>query len=459
MTDTNAEAVPFASSARGATDFLGHPRGLAFIAGTELSERVSFYGMQALLVLYMVEYLLTPGHIEHVTGLAGLRAGIEHVTGPLSSQALATQVFGLYIGLVYFTPVFGGLLGDRVLGKLPTIVLGAVLMTIGHFCMAFESLFLLALALLILGAGALRGNLISQVGSLYADDDPRRERAFQIYYAIVNTGMFFAPLITGTLAKLYGWRYGFAFAGLGMLAGLLLYLSGAKHLPPEPQRAKHLASERLTGRERRVLLTILLMLPLFTLFWIAQTQVWNTYNLWARDHVNLVVLGWGMPVPWLQAIDGLAAIVMVPPVLLLWRWQATRGREPDDVTKIALGCLLFAAALAWLGEGGFASERGGRVPLLWALLFHVLSNTGYVYFTPTAVAIISRSAPPTVNAMTIGAYYLTIFLGSAISGRLGGLYEKISPDRFWLTHAAIVAVGGLAIWVLAPRLRRELARA
>ena len=155
--------------------------------------------MQALLVLYMVEQLLLPGHIEHILGFGGFRSAIEWVTGSLSVQALASQIFGLYIGFVYLMPVIGGALGDRVLGRRRAVALGALMMTVGHFCMALEALFLIALLLLVVGAGLLRGNLISQLGDLYPKSDQRRENGFQIYYSVLNAGAFVAPLITGTL--------------------------------------------------------------------------------------------------------------------------------------------------------------------------------------------------------------------------------------------------------------------
>jgi POT family proton-dependent oligopeptide transporter len=437
-------------------DFFGHPRGLIFVAGTELWERISFHGMQALLVLYMVEQLLLPGHVENIGGFARFRAVIEGVTGPLSSQALASQIFGLYVGLVYFIPVFGGMLGDRVLGRRRAVALGALLMTAGHFCMAFERSFLLALLLLVLGAGVLRGNLASQLGDLYAKEDHRRDSGFQIYYVMLNTGAFIAPLITGGLGQAYGWHYGFGFAGFGMLAGLVIYLSGGRHLPRDTTRAAGVVQARLEARERRIVFVMVLMLPVLTLFWIAQSQIWNTYNLWVRDHIDLTIAGWKMPVPWLQAVDSLAVIVMVAPLLRFWRWQAARSSEPDDVAKLGIGCLLFGAAIAWLAGGQLAAHGFGRVPLAWALAYHCLAAFGYLYFAPIALALFSRSAPTAVNAMMIGVYYLSIFAGSTISGRLGGLYERLSSANFWLLHAAIVGIGGLLILLFAQRLRREL---
>ena len=437
-------------------DLLGQPRGLFFIGCTEFWERVSFHGMLALLVLYMVDQLLLPGHVENIVGFKGFRAAIEGVTGPLSSQALASQIFGLYVGFVYLVPVFGGLLGDRVLGRRRAVALGALLMTVGHLCMAFEASFLAALLLLILGAGVLRGNLASQVGDLYSSDDHRRETAFQIYYGALNTGAFIAPLITGELAQARGWHYGFGFAGFGMLVGLVIYLLGGRDLPPDSVRGARVVHRKLSAKERRVVLVLVLMLPLLTLFWVAQTQIWNTYNLWVRDNVNLAIGSWRMPVPWLQSVDALGVIVLVLPMLRFWRWQASRSREPDDVTKLAIGCLLFGVAIAWLAAGETVADATGKVPLVWPLVYHFLAAVGYLYFGPVAIAVFSRSAPGSVNAMMIGTYYLSIFAGSTISGRLGALYGRLSSAQFWLLHAAIVTAGGLLILFFTARLRREL---
>lgn len=434
-----------------ARDVAGQPRGLVTLAGTELWERISFHGMQALLVLYMAGQLLQPGHVEAIVGFAGFRRGIETLTGPLSVQALASQIFGLYIGLVYLAPVFGGLLGDRVLGRRPTVALGALLMTAGHFCMAFDATFLLALALLLTGAGCLRGNLASQVGALYAHGDRRRADGFQLYFTAINLGAFIAPLVCGLLGQRYGWHVAFGFAGFGMLIGLIVYLAGSEHLPADPVRLRDRPA--LRPDERRVVVVLLAMLPVATLFWIAQSQIWNVYNLWARDHVEMMVAGWAMPVPWLQAIDGVTAVVLMPPLVWWWWRQAARGTEPDSFTKLGIGCLIFGASVAWLALGQWLAAP--RVPLLWAIAFHFLSGVGWLYFTPIIVGLFARAAPAAVNALMIGIYYASVFAGSTISGRLGALYEVIDPARFWLLHGAICAAGGVLFLTLAPWLRRE----
>ena len=437
-----------------AHELFGQPRGLAYLAGTELWDRISFHGMQALLVLYMVGQLLLPGHVENIAGFATFRAVIEAVTGPLSVQALASQIFGLYIGLVYFTPIIGGAIGDRI-GRRVTVTAGALLMTAGHFAMAFDASFLIAMLCLILGAGAVRGNLEAQVGALYGSGDRRRDDGFQFYYIGINLGAFIAPIVCGVLGAVYGWHLAFGFAGVGMLIGLLIYLAGSRHLPPETAR---IAAERipLSPAERRTIGILTALVPVMALFWIAQAQVWNVYNLWVRDHVDLSVIGWTMPVPWLQAIDGLAPVILMGPTLALWRWQAARGTEPDDIAKLAIGCLIFAAGTAWLAAAPLVTPPGGRVPLVWAIGFHLLSNEGWLFFVPIALALFSRAAPARVNATMIGVLTLAVFAGSVVSGRLGGLYETWSPARFWSLHAGIVATAAVIFLVAGARLRREL---
>ncbi|HEX4710505.1 peptide MFS transporter [Phenylobacterium sp.] len=443
----------------GQGEVFGHPRGLVVLAGTELWDRISFHGMQALLTLYMVEQLFLPGHIERIVGFAGFRSVVEHITGPLSVQALATQIFGIYVGLVYFTPSLGGALGDRVLGRTRTVTLGALLMTAGHFCMAFDQSFLLALLCLILGAGCFRGNLTPQVGELYPAGDRRRVVAFQLYASMINLGAFIAPLATGALGKAFGWHVGFAFAGFGMLIGLIVYLSGRSWLAPDAPRGPRAAAAPLTPAERRMVLLLLGLVPIAALFWIAQSQVWNTYNLWVRDHIQLQVGGFTMPVPWLQALDGLSPFVCLPPVLFFWRWQAARGREPNEFTKAAIGCFIFAASTAWLGAAPLVTDAHGRTPLLWAVAFHFASNLGWLYFAPTMTALFSRAAPKSVNATMMGVFLLSVFLGSVVSGRLGGLYEHVSPSGFWMLHAGLVGLGGVILLAIGARFSAAFAAA
>ena len=435
------------------SDLLGHPRGLWVLAGTELWERISFHGMQALLTLYMAGVLLLPGRAENIVGFADYRAAVESVTGPLSTQALAAQTFGLYIGLVSFTPIFGGLIGDRWLGRRNSIALGALLMTAGHFCMSFDASFLLALLLLILGAGFLRGNVSAQLRSLYPDGDRRAADAFQVYYLAINMGAFIAPLLTGGIQQGYGWHPAFATAGFGMLIGLVVYLWGTRHFPPDTLRQEAAARGKLTANEKARIYGLALVWPVAVCFWIAQSQVWNVYNLWLRDHADLLVGGFTVPVPWLSSLDGLAPAVMTPLVILWWRRQAKAGREPDLFVKLATGCLIFAAGVCWLALASWLAD-GDKVPLWWPVGFHLISNLGWIFFAPIALALFAAQAPAALRGTLIGINTLSVSAASMISGRIGGLYESLSPTAFWLVHAAIVGGGGLVMLAAARPLRR-----
>ncbi len=428
------------------------PRGILILATTQFWEAFSLYGVQAMLVLFMVDQLLLPGNRERVLGLAATQGAIESVTGPLSSQALAVQLFGIYAGLLRFTPILGGWIGDRLLGRRRTVAIGAVLMTLGHLCMAFDQTFLLALLLLILGVGGMNANLMAQVSALYGPEDRRRDDGFQIYYVGLNTGAFLAPVVCGWLGQEYGWHLGFAVAGIGMLGALIIYLTGGKHLPADAPRLAAAERTRLTPQQRRTVVFLCLLVPVTALFWMSQAQVWNVYNIWVRDHVDLSIAGWRVPVPWFQALDSLAPLMMAPLLIASWRRQARRGDEPGDVMKLAIGCLFMAGSMVWLALAG--PIFGDRAPLLWVVAFHFILNLGWLFFVPVMLAVYGRLAPQSVNAMMMGVNTLAVFLASTIGGRIGGLYETMTPTAFWLLHAGITTVGAVIFVALRPVVAR-----
>lgn len=435
--------------------FFGHPRGVGYIVFAEAWERFSFYGMQALLMLYMTGYLLQPENIGNVAAFGGFRSFMEAVFGPLSTQALASQIFGLYVGFVYFTPVLGGLFGDRYLGRTRAVVMGAVLMAIGHFLMAFEAAFLFALLALILGSGLLKGNLAAQVGDLYANNDPRRDAAFSLYCLAINVGAFVSPLVCGTLGERYGWHYGFGAAGIGMLIGMAIYLGGRAHLPPDRIYSAAVERPKLEKGDGKILLALVGIIGITSLYWAAQTQVWNTYPIWLRDRVDRGLFDDTIPVTWFQSLDTLAVLALAPVVIWLWRQQATRGTEPKDLMKIAIGCVAFAVGCLLLSLSEVTSGTG-KVPVLWPTVFHFVCAIGYLFVWPITLALISRAAPLAVNGMMVGAYYLAIFLGGIFSGWLGRFYEAMTPAQFWLLHAAVVGSGAVLILLFSNRLMRLL---
>lgn len=455
VTTEIAAAAPPAPAPAERTLF-GHPAGLAFIVFTEAWERFSFYGMQALLVLYMATYLLHPGTIEGVVGFAALRVVFETVFGPLSIQALTSQIFGIYIGLIYLMPVLGGYLGDRVMGRTRAVLLGAVFMAAGHFSMAFEAAFLPALAFLVVGSGLLKGNLAAQVGGLYARDDTRRNSAFAVYNVSINIGATIAPLVCGTLGELYGWHFGFGAAGIGMLVGIAIYVSG-RHLMPSDELSSQLntAKAQLPPGGARIITAILVLLAISTLFWATQTQVWNVYPLWIREHVDRDILGLTMPVTWFQSIDAGAVLVFAPLVLWYWRFNDRRLSGSDDVGRIACGFAVYLVGFLWLSSSELMTGDA-RVPLFWPVVFHFILAVGFLYVGPITMSLISKTAPASVTAMMMSSYYLAIFAGSFLSGWLGRFYEPLGPQAFWFLHAALLAVGFALLLVLKRRLSAVL---
>jgi POT family proton-dependent oligopeptide transporter len=422
--------------------FLGHPRGLVFLAFSEAWERFSFYGMQALLALYMVGQLLLPGHIEHVAGFSALRLGLERVLGPLSTQELASAIFGLYAGAVYLTPILGGLLADRVLGRRRTVILGALLMAAGHFLMAFEQPFLIALLCLVLGNGCFKGNIASQVGGLYAPGDQRRADAFQIFYVAISAGAFFAPLVCGTLGEGVGWHYGFAAAGIGMLVGLATYLAGQKYLPPEVSRtpASRGLGVRLTGIERARLLLLIALLPVFAVGAVGNQEIFNGYMLWAKASADFSLFGRPFPITWLITLDTIVGVAMTLASVAFWRLWARWRPEPDELTKITLGSVFFIAGLLMLAVGAESVAGSGRkVAMGWLVAFHVLNDIGFANVFPVALALYSRAAAPALGSTMIGIYYLQLFIGNLLVGWLAGLLDRMPAASFWLLHAGLVA--------------------
>ena len=445
-----------------ANDLFGHPRGLTVLFATEMWERFSYYGMRALLVLYMVKLLLLPGHADNVIGLGALRYLFESMSGPLGMQPFSSHVYGLYTGLVYLTPVFGGMLADRVLGQHRTILLGAAMMAIGHFMMAFEPLFLIALTMLILGNGAFKPNMSAQVGGLYAPGDPRRDRAYSIFYVGINLGAFLAPLVCGTLGEELGWHYGFTAAGVGMTIALAIYLYAMPTLPPDELHkamAAGIEHKPLDRNERRGILALIALFVPTTLFWATYEQQGNTIVLWADDYtdrtINLILWHGEIPITWFQAFNPFLIFVFTPFIIALWAWQARRGREPSTVTKMSIGCFgvtlanLIMVAAAWQAAGDEASW-------LWLLAYFVVITLGELYLSPIGLSLVSKVAPARMVSMLMGLWLATSFTGNLIAGWLGSFWSSMDKTTFFLMIAGIALIASAVILAFDRPLRNVI---
>lgn len=442
------------------TAFFGHPKGLGYLCFSEAWERFSYYGMQTLLVLYMIHQLLLPGHIERVVGFAMLRGFLERASGPMSVQALASAVFGLYAGAVYVTPILGGLLADRVLGRTKTVIIGALLMASGHFLMAFEQPFLIALLCLVLGNGCFKGNIASQVGGLYAHDDLRRADAFQIYYLGIQAGVILTPLICGSLGELVGWHWGFAAAGIGMLLGLSIYLAGRRYFPPDSlrQATVNKAAPSLTPAEVRTVVVLVLLLPVLAISACSNQEIFNAYLVWAERHADLRALGHIIPTTWLITLDSIVSVVTLAGSIAFWQAWAKKHREPDELTKLVLGCSITTlGSLCLVAAAAGSAATGAKAPIAWLLAFHVLNDIGFSNVFPVALALYSRAAPPAIASTVIGIYYLSLAGANMFVGWLGGLLEKMPANSFWLLHAGLVAAAAMIFFLVRPLFRNALA--
>jgi POT family proton-dependent oligopeptide transporter len=426
-------------------------------------ERFSYYGMRALLVLYMVKYVLAPDTAGQVIGLAALKGALEALLGPLDVQPLASNIYGLYTGLVYLTPVFGGIVADRVLGHRRTVIIGALLMALGHFMMAFEPLLLFALLVLILGNGAFKPNMSSQVGELYPGGDPRRDRAYSIFYVGINIGAFLAPLVCGTLGERVGWHYGFGAAGVGMLIGLATYLAGSSYLPPDPLpiRQASPATDRrpLDREERRAMIALLILFIPTSLFWAAYEQQGNTIALWADDDtdrtINLLFWSAEIPTTWFQSFNPFMIFAFTPLVVALWARQAARGREPSTVIKMALGCAGCGAAyLIMAGAALFAGA--GKASWLWLFAFSVVITVAELYLSPIGLSLVSKVAPVRYLSMMMGVWLATSFIGNFCAGYLGSFWSDMTKANFFLMIAAVASAAGAVIWAFDRPLRTAL---
>ncbi len=426
------------------------------LAGTEGGISFSYYGMQSLLMLYLTTDLLRPGQVGRVLGFGWFHAALGTLYGPLHGEALAAATVGLFSALVWATPILGGLLADGLLGRTRTIILGAVLASAGHLLMAFAPSFLIAQACLIAGLGC-TGSIKAQVGGLYAPADLKRADGFQIYTVSASVAVIAAPLICGTLGERVAWGWGFTAAGVGMLAGLLVYLLGRASLPVEAPALPRTQAARPTRSEWRRLALLLALLPVLALASVGNMEIFNAYLVWAARSYDLSLFGRSVPVTWLLSLDGLIGVATTLVSVLFWRWLASRGLALHDITKMAIGAGLLALAPLILSIACRQSDAH-RIGLGWALAFHTVNDLGFTNLYAVGLSLYSRAAPKRLTATIVNAYSLHLFLANLMVGWLGGLLARMPAAQFWLLHAGLVGFAALLLAALAAASRQIRAR-
>ena len=449
---TVVPAAP-AASAQPRT-FFGHPPGLFVLFFTEMWERFSYYGMRSLLVLYMLNFLFDPKHMNgQIMGFATVKGGLEALFGPLAIQPLTSQIYGLYTAFVYLTPLFGGMLADRVIGQRRSVILGAVLMAIGEFTLMSPNLFFPGLILLIFGNGCFKPNISTQVGNLYAQGDPRRDQAFTIFYMGINLGAFLSPLVCGTLGQKVGWHWGFGAAGVGMVLGLIQYLWGQKYLAPDLRMEtaagkveKH--KEPMTKDEWLRVGSLMVLCALNIVFWACYEQQGNTMQLWADQNTNWRFLGLDIPSSWFQAFNPAMIFMFAPLLNMVWAWQARKGREPSSVTKMAMGCFMLGFSYVVMIVAAHGMDPQVRRSVMWLAGTTFIITIGELYLSPIGLSLVTKVAPARMVSMMMGMWFLSSFFGNYLSGYLGTFWTKMPKENFFWMLTGLGTAAGVAMFLL-----------
>ena len=425
--------------------WLGHPRGLATLFFTEMWERFSYYGMRALLVLYMVGSTQKPG--------LGFPIG------------KATQIYALYTMLVYLMGVPGGWLADRYLGHGRAVFIGGVIIAAGHFSMAFPSLatFYLGLGLIIIGTGLLKPNVSTMVGSLYTRDDPRRDAGFSMFYMGINLGAFIAPLICGWLGQKVNWHAGFAAAGFGMVLGLIQYVYGKKYLVPvsaakessfEPTAPEAPKGGPAFTREDWGRITAASILTLFALiFWAGFEQAGSSLSLFADRATRLTIFGFNYPSSWFQSVEPLFVIAFSP--VFAWIWLRLGSKNPSSPLKFTMG--LFFLSLSFLlvvPAARFFEANGMRVSPWWLVGLYFLQMVGELCLSPVGLSMVTKLSPPRIVGFMMGVWFFATAMGNYVAGWVAGFLENRNFSEVFMIAFATSGVVTLILAVMIPVIRK-----
>jgi len=433
--------------------WFGHPRGLSTLFFTEMWERFSYYGMRAFLILYM--------------------------TAPVAAGGLgfdvprASSIYGTYTGSVWVTPILGGLVADRMLGAYRSVLLGGIVIALGHFTLALRALpfFYTGLALIVVGTGLLKPNATTLVGSLYDEQDARRDAGFSIFYMGINLGAFIGPLLAGGLAQKVDWHLGFACAGVGMTLGLIQYVLGRDRLRPAMERvasrvrdaapvagAPAAAGDRpflgFTPVEWGRIAAVVVFFVFAALFWAAYEQAASTLNLFVDRYADRTVLGWTVPSSWFVAIQPLFVILLSG--VFAWLWVRLGPREPSTPAKFSLGLLFAGLSFVLLLPAGAIAQRGGGVLVssLWLVGAYFLQVVGELCLSPVGNSAVTKLAPPRIVGMMMGVWFLSIGAGNKLAGWVAGLSASVPLTTLFGALAAVTLGAALVLFLLLKPVRR-----
>lgn len=422
----------------------GHPRGLYVLFLTEMWERFSFYGMRALLVLFLV------------SSVKGENPGF----GWTSSEAL--KLYGIYTFLVYLSSIPGGILADKLIGQKKAVILGGILLVAGHSILAIQSLsaFYIGLGLIISGVGCLKPNISTMVGGLYPKGDDRRDKGFTIFYIGINVGAFLAGIIIGYVGETIGWHYGFGLAGIGMAFGLIIFIFGHKYLKGVGEATKALSSQDQANKQRPLtkiekdrILVMLISFLMIIVFWGAFEQAGGLMNLYASEKTNRVIgfLNWTVPATWFQSVNSFFIITLGIPVAAFWYNWKRKGKEASSIFKIAAGVIIMGWGFLFMSAASVQYQNEGASAMYWLILAYLFHTVGELCASPVALSYITKLAPLKYASIMMGVFFAATGLGNYVAGWVGVWSQTAGELKIFIGIAIFCTIiGGLVIAIRKP---------
>jgi POT family proton-dependent oligopeptide transporter len=427
----------------------GHPKGLYLLFMTEMWERFSYYGMRALLILYLTN------------------ATSSHLGGMGWADGDAGKLYGWFTGLVYLTPIIGGWLADNFIGQRKAITIGGILMMLGQFALfseVSEMTFYLGLGLLIIGNGFFKANISTIVGRLYEEGDARRDSAFTIFYMGINTGAFLAPLVCGTLGATYGYRYGFLAAGIGMMLGQIMFnglaqkfLGNTGKFVGKTAAEKAAPKTKLTKEETDRIAVILTLTVFVIFFWAGFEQAGSSLSLYTERFIDRTVFGWEIPTAWFQSVNPLFIVALAPIISSLWINLAAKGKNPNTTIKMALGMMLlglgfFLMVGAVMERGGVDADPSIKANIWWLVGAYFLHTLGELCLSPVGLSMVTKLAPVAYASMLMGVWMLSSFVANIMGGYIVEYVEKLGALTIFGGIGAFVIVLGFVLLAVSKKL-------
>jgi proton-dependent oligopeptide transporter, POT family len=423
--------------------FKGHPKGLYILFFTEMWERFSYYGMRAILTLYMYSQA------------TGNNPGLGW------DEAFALSIYGWYTMAVYVMSIPGGIIADRWLGQKKTVLWGGVLLVFGHSVLAIDAIWAFAagLTLIVLGVGGLKPNISTMVGGLYREGDPRRDKGFTIFYIGINIGAWLAALIVGGVGEIYGWHYGFGLAGIGMTLGLAQYLYGQKHLkgigepPAEKKETKEAIHKPLTKIEKDRMVVLFLSFIVIIAFWAAFEQAGGLMNIYTNEKVNRMFLGWQIPTSWFQSLNPLFIIVFGTVVAGFWFNREKLGKEASTLFKMAVGIMIMGTGFLLMSGASLQATSAGQAGMYWIIAAYLLHTIGELCASPTALSFITKLAPAKYGSLMMGSYFAATGIGNKVAGLLGESASHAGELQVFTGIFIFTSIFGILLLVFLKKLK------